>query len=133
MLLKIQMVINTSLTPIRIVKMFAEGLSRCKILPTISSCLGTRFSILQKSPFTSQTVAVSMSRILFVRLLFITCKVCVALAGKGMLAVRLFVVIIFNFVFYHLRYMSLSVLSKEIDVFININFSKSVNRHGCFI
>lgn len=82
MLLKIQMVINTSLAPIRIVKMFAEGLSRCKILPTISSCLGTRFSTLQKSPFTSQTVAMSMLRILFVRLLFITCKVCVALAQR---------------------------------------------------
>lgn len=61
-LVKIQKAIMLSNNPIIIVK----GLEKSypKILATICSCLGVRFSTLQKRPFVSQTIEIKYINIL---------------------------------------------------------------------
>jgi len=55
-LLKTQIPINTSQTPMAFVKKIACSLP--KMRETICECLGTRFKILQKSPLIIQTEAI---------------------------------------------------------------------------
>jgi hypothetical protein len=68
---KTQIAIIISESPIKTVNNLE--FSSPKMLATICSCLGTRFSTLQTSPFISQTVAIRRVRVLW--------RVCSLIAG----------------------------------------------------